>query len=169
MTIESWLQKGIQKANTDPNTGIKITKGKPGIYAFLAVIAAGFVWFWLLDRGPENLELIWEGFFYFTILSGIFIFSIWKDNNKYRQLIKEYKQTMPGGIQFSFPEYEQAAKILEDIQPGTYEELTQKYGKNITDMLILAGAIGIVDKKNKLQKLVSLSSIREDREAGWEE
>lgn len=69
---------------------------------------------------------------------------------------------------FTDDEYVQAAKLLEEWSPRTYESATSKASERTVDILCLAEAL-YKNKQGKLCRGVAINAIKEDREARADE
>ena len=76
---------------------------------------------------------------------------------------KNFSESKPS---ISNEEYKEAAEILRNFQPLTYDQAKLKYSDKIIDLLIVTNTLFVHD--GKLERLVSIEAIEEDREAGWE-
>lgn len=187
MTIDSWLQIQIQNLNTNPSSLTMGTK-RQLIYVVSGLIAMGGLLFLLFYpfvaflaffkilpfsyskflSSVDSIDRFW--IFLWIIFFIIFYFFrvLAKDKKIRRKIWKEYKQKMPDGVEFLPEEYQKAAQILQKFKPVRYKKAIEEYEKKYVDILILSQSVGQV-KSKKFERIVSLKSIEEDREAGFEE
>lgn len=119
------------------------------------------------DSSFEIIFSIIAGFFLLVIFLTIFsVFLRFFDPTQYmvRKVLKKYQNN---STMFRDTQYLSAAKALENFSTIKHKEAIQKYGEDIVDLLMIAGAV--LPMNRELTRIVSLSAIREDRDAGEEE
>ncbi len=105
-------------------------------------------------------------FLFFTLV--FTSFRIFGEDRRFRKkIIRKYKKLHNGNIVFSSEQYKKASDSLRIFKPLRPENAYKKYGEDIVDLLILTNGVYLF--KGKLQRLVSIKSIEEDREAGPED
>jgi len=85
-----------------------------------------------------------------------------EDSRFLRKIQKEYVKNL-SLLFFERKEYAEAAELLKVLKPTPYQKLLENHPKRIVDLLILSGAAWCF--KGKIQRLVSLSAIKDDRSA----
>lgn len=121
---------------------------------------------------PRLLEVLIHGIVGTLIILSLFgvlatltlLFS--EDSRFFGKIYKEYlRNECP--LHFDKNEYIEAIKLLEALKPTPYLKLLEKHPKRIVDLLILSRAVWCF--KGKIQRLVSLAAIKEDRSANVED
>lgn len=92
------------------------------------------------------------------------LFGISEERKFSAKLKQEY---VSSSFEFTVKEYAQAAKALEGFKAASYSAAQAKYGKRVVDLLVLANAVWMHNEK--LKRLVSVKSIKEDRAANAED
>lgn len=110
-----------------------------------------------------NYYVFMVGFFALIALVGIFN----SDTRYRRKILRNYKKKMGANITFKADQYAKAAKVLRKFKSIKPEKAYEKYGEDTIELLLLAN--GIFLNKGEFKRLVSIKSIEQDKEAGWED
>ena len=117
---------------------------------------------------PRLLEVFTYGIIGSSIMLSFFgllvtLGSLFSEDSRFlRKIQKEYVKDL-SPLFFEGKEYVEAAELLKVLKPSPYQKLLENHPKRIVDLLILSGAAWCF--KGKIQRLVSLSAIKDDRSA----
>ncbi len=170
MRVEEWLQQEVMKLQQSSRRADWPTL--PEIGVFFCIPFMGTIWaaarFYFLVHIPWLIrQLALFGFFLVAFIVLFFIDVRWSfDRRLYRKLRRKYRKT-----QFTFTQttYETAGAALKKFTPDGYVQLKEKYGHEVVDLLIITGSIAYTNTPKKLQRILSLKAIEQNREAGYED
>lgn len=167
MTISDYIQQGIQRVNASAPAIIERGSLRSRLVAVLINLAAyvilGYGVYGYIVQASYATTAMWAG----AIISipGFIWYVRHKRARRQADILKKYG----GVLSISHDEALSAAAVLEDLKPGTLQQLSTQYGEKLIDILFLIQAIMDVEGRGEYRRLVSLDAIREDREAGAED